>query len=196
MERGADPASKVRPGPGEAAGMVPGPAAPRETEMNPLRRILLGAAALAAAAAVAPRPAEAASLYDTLAANPQLSTFAALVRKAGMDGQLRGSGAVTVFAPTNAAFEALPYATYRRLTETASQAELRGVIRAHVVSWGSPIPMGTDGSVVMTSLASTQLGFQGNSGSTVRVNGRPIQQMNIRADNGFLHIVSDVLPTP
>jgi hypothetical protein len=33
-------------------------------------------------------------------------------------------------------------------------------------------------------------------GSTVRVNGRPIQQINIRADTGFLHIVSDELPTP
>ena len=70
------------------------------------------------------------------------------------------------------------------------------VIRAHMVSFASPIPTGTESSVVMTTLGGTQLGFQGMSASTVRVNGRPIQQMNIRADNGFLHIVSDVLPTP
>jgi uncharacterized surface protein with fasciclin (FAS1) repeats len=164
--------------------------------MTRLRRTIIGAAAGLAAAALTSGGAQAASLFETVAANPQLSTFASLIRKAGLDGQLGSQSGVTLYAPTNNAFEGLPYGTYRRLTETSSQAEAAAVVRAHMVSWGSPIPTGTEGSVVMTTLGGTQLGFQGMSGSTVRVNGRPIQQMNIRADNGFLHIVSDVLPTP
>jgi uncharacterized surface protein with fasciclin (FAS1) repeats len=164
--------------------------------MTRLRRTLLGAAAGLAAAAFGTTTAQAASLFETVAANPQLSTFASLIRKAGLDGQLGSQSSITLYAPTNAAFEAMPYAAYRRLTETSSQAEVAAVIRAHMVAWGSPIPMGTEGSVAMTTLGGTQLGFQGMSGSTVRVNGRPIQQMNIRADNGFLHIVSEVLLTP
>jgi uncharacterized surface protein with fasciclin (FAS1) repeats len=164
--------------------------------MTALRRALLGATAALAAAALAPRTAEAASLYEAVAANPQLSTFAELVRKAGMEAQLRSAGPVTLTRPTNAAFEGLPYAAYRRLTETASQAELQGVVRAHMVSWGSPIPTGSEGTAVMTTLGGTQLGFQGMSGSTVRVNGRPIQQINIRADNGLPHSSATCCDTP
>ncbi|MBU8540639.1 fasciclin domain-containing protein [Falsiroseomonas tokyonensis] len=164
--------------------------------MTRLRRLIIGAAAGLASAALAPAGAQAASLFETVAANPRLSTFASLIRKAGLESQLGSQAGVTLYAPTNAAFEALPYAAYRRLTETSGQAEAAAVVRAHMVSWSSPIPMDTDGSAVMTTLGGTQLAFQGISSSTVRVNGRPILQMNIRADNGFLHIVSDVLPTP
>jgi uncharacterized surface protein with fasciclin (FAS1) repeats len=163
--------------------------------MMRLRRTLLGAAASLAVVALASGTAQAASLFETVAANPQLSTFASLIRKAGLDGQLGSQRDITLYAPTNAAFDALPHATYRRLTETSSQAEAAAVIRAHMVTWNSPIPTGTESAVTMTTLGGTQLGFQGTSGSTVRVNGQLIEQMNIRTDNGFLHVVGNVLPT-
>jgi hypothetical protein len=48
--------------------------------MRVLRRTLLGATA-----ARAPRPTEVASLYKTVAANPQLGTFAEILRKVGTE---------------------------------------------------------------------------------------------------------------
>ncbi|MGK7866325.1 fasciclin domain-containing protein [Falsiroseomonas sp. E2-1-a20] len=166
--------------------------------MSKFRTSLLGAAAIAAAAfsPAAFSPAQAASLFETVSTNPQLGLFTSMIRKAGLEQELRTRAGITVFAPTNAAIEALPFATYRRLTETGTPAEVQAVVRSHMVTWNTAIPLGTDGTATMVTLAGTQLGFQGTSSSTVRVNGRLVQQVNLRADNGFVHIVSDVLPTP
>ena len=49
-----------------------------------------------------------ASVYEALAADPQFSQLVGLIDSEGLDEALSGSGSYTVFAPTNAAFEALP----------------------------------------------------------------------------------------
>ena len=49
-----------------------------------------------------------ASVYEALAADPQFSQLVGLIDSEGLDEALSGSGSYTVFAPTNAAFAALP----------------------------------------------------------------------------------------
>ncbi len=74
------------------------------------RRLVLATAltALLAACATTQAPVPVA---DALARDPQLSTLAGLVQRAGLTDTLRAAGPFTVFAPTNEAFKAVPQKT-------------------------------------------------------------------------------------
>jgi uncharacterized surface protein with fasciclin (FAS1) repeats len=61
------------------------------------------------------------------------TTLVAAVKAAGLVATLKGSGPFTVFAPTNAAFAALPHGTVPMLLEPAHKDQLTRVLTYHVV---------------------------------------------------------------
>ena len=65
--------------------------------------------------------------------NPEFSTLVAAVKAAGLAGTLSGTGPYTVFAPTNAAFAALPAGTVTTLLQPQNKAELTKILTYHVV---------------------------------------------------------------
>ena len=98
-----------------------------------LRRVV----AVAAAVAVLAVPASAAAapsknIVETAAAAPQFSTLVSLVKKAGLVDALSGKTKLTVFAPTDAAFEKVPEKTLDGLLE--DRRALRKVLLYHVVA--------------------------------------------------------------
>lgn len=78
------------------------------------RRLLFGASALLAVPALAGLPRRAAAqagprnIADTLAGSPEFGTLLTMVSRAGFVEDLRGLGPLTVFAPTDAAFQTMP----------------------------------------------------------------------------------------
>src|SRR4051794_10328258 len=62
------------------------------------------------------------------------TTLVAAVKAAGLVETLSGAGPFTVFAPTNAAFEALPKGTVETLLKPENKAMLTGILTYHVVS--------------------------------------------------------------
>ena len=62
------------------------------------------------------------------------TTLVAAVKAAGLVGVLNGKGPFTVFAPTNAAFAALPKGTVATLLEPKNKAELAKILEYHVVA--------------------------------------------------------------
>ena len=74
------------------------------------------------------------TLADTLAARPELSTLNRLVTQAGLQDTLRGEAALTVLAPNDEAFKAVPKATLDALA--ADPARLKAVLGHHVVLVG------------------------------------------------------------
>ena len=66
-----------------------------------------------------------------LAANPELSTLTKAVDAAGLTETLNSAKDVTVFAPTNAAFDKLPKETLDKLM--ADKEQLTKVLQNHVV---------------------------------------------------------------
>lgn len=62
------------------------------------------------------------------------TTLVAAVKAAGLVETLQGAGPFTVFAPTNAAFEALPAGTVETLLKPENKAKLSSVLTYHVVS--------------------------------------------------------------
>ena len=77
--------------------------------------------------------ATAETIVEIAAGNPQFSTLVSAVEAAGLAETLSGEGPFTVFAPTNAAFEALPAGTVDNLLQPANKQQLTDILTYHVV---------------------------------------------------------------
>ncbi|MCV2355442.1 fasciclin domain-containing protein [Paucibacter sp. B2R-40] len=143
---------------------------------------------LLSACATAPVPA---TLADTIAANPQLSTFNRLVEQAELKSTLQAAGPVTVFAPNDEAFKAVPAKTLEALGKDKEQ--LKWVLSFHI------LPAQVNAADVKNGNVKTLQGADlavGRAGDFVTVEDGMVQQADIKASNGVLHIVDRVLMPP
>ena len=101
-----------------------------------MRKSLLFAALMALALCVAPFAsvayAQDADIVDTAVAAGDFNTLVAAVQAAGLVDTLKGEGPFTVFAPTDAAFAALPEGTVDSLLADPTGA-LTDILLFHVV---------------------------------------------------------------
>lgn len=156
------------------------------------QHFFLIAPALALLAACASQPAQApASVADTIARDPQLSTLHGLVTKAGLADGLKGAGPYTVFAPTNDAFKAVPAKTMDDLAK--DPARLKAVLNYHV------LPAKLTATEVKPGAARTAQGGNvalARAGQFVTVEDAMVQSADIAATNGVVHKVDRVLMPP
>jgi uncharacterized surface protein with fasciclin (FAS1) repeats len=85
-----------------------------------------------AAAGEAAGPART-SVGDALAGSVDHSSFLEALQSAGLIETLRGAGPYTVFAPTNAAFAALPEDARQRLAAPEQREQLVTLLSYHIV---------------------------------------------------------------
>jgi uncharacterized surface protein with fasciclin (FAS1) repeats len=174
--------------------------------MTTLTRISLPVAAIAAgtfaalmllAGNAAPR-AEAApdaskNIVQTAAGAGQFKTLVSLVKQAGLAGALSGSGKLTVFAPTDAAFRKVPKATLAKLGR--DRALLRSVLLYHVAKGNVKAAQ-----VVKLRSAPTLNGKRVRiavRGGMVYLNGNSrVTKTDIAASNGTIHVINRVLIPP
>ena len=149
---------------------------------------VLVASALLAACATTPAPAP---LADTLARDPQLTTFNRLVNQAGLAEDLRAAGPLTVFAPSDDAFKAVPAKTMEALA--ADPAQLKAALNLHIVDGRTTAVDVKPGAVKTHQGANVTLA---KAGSFVTVDDAVVQQADIVATNGVAHIVDRVLMPP
>ncbi len=157
--------------------------------------IVLAALALAvpAASAAPAREAGTPTIAGIAASSPQFSTLLSLVKKAGLADELSAPGALTVFAPTNAAFAKVPKATLDALAK--DKEKLKAVLLYHVVRGRVPAS-----KVVKLTSAKTV------NGASVRISVRRdkvylngstrVTKTNVRASNGIIHVINRVLLPP
>ena len=126
------------------------------------------------------------TLADLVGQQDNLTTLAAAVEAAGLGDALSGDDALTVFAPSNAAFEALTVDDLTSNTELLTE-----VLQYHIVS--GPVLAGdlSDGQTIET-LQGDQLRVSISDG-TVRINGATVTTADVQADNGVAHIIDGVL---
>ncbi len=131
------------------------------------------------------------TIVDVAAANPEFSLLVQAVTRAGLVDTLSGDGPFTVFAPTNAAFEALLASNDEWNTiDDIDVAVLTDVLLYHVVAGevaSSAIPARADSASDIT------LFFDASAPS---VNGASITQTDIDASNGVIHVIDEVLLPP
>lgn len=154
-----------------------------------LATLTLAASALSlAGCAGAPK---AASIADTAAATPELSTLARLVGQAGLADTLRGPGPFTVFAPSDEAFKSLPAGTLEKLAQ--DKAMLAAVLTYHVVPakvMAAEVKNGNVKTVQGANLAVAK------SGDYVTVEDALVTKADVSATNGVVHIIDKVLMPP
>ena len=73
-------------------------------------------------------------IIDNAVNSKDHTTLVAAVKAAGLVETLKGVGPFTVFAPTNAAFDALPAGTVPTLLKPENKATLTSILTYHVVS--------------------------------------------------------------
>ncbi|MEU0953616.1 fasciclin domain-containing protein [Streptomyces niveus] len=121
--------------------------------------------------------------------NPQLSALTAALRQAGLVDTLNNAKNVTVFAPTNAAFEKIPKADLDALL--ADKAQLTKVLTYHVV--GEKISKSQLSNGTFTTLEGGTLSTSG-SGSTFKVNDTAnIVCGGITTSNATVNLIDTVL---
>ena len=127
-------------------------------------------------------------IVSVLHADGRFTTYLGLLDAAGMTDALEILGPVTVFAPTDAAFAAMPpgaLETVRsdpeRLRELLLGAMARGRLSQTDLGSGEPV----------TSLSDTTLAI-GTAGGSVTVNSAPLLTPALDAANGIIHPTSAV----
>jgi uncharacterized surface protein with fasciclin (FAS1) repeats len=156
--------------------------------MSPLRPLLALAALLVAACASTPPPA---SIVDTAARTPQLSTLNRLINQAGLADTLRGAGPFTVFAPSDEAFNAVPAKTLAELG--ADKALLQAVLTYHVLPGKVSAAEVKNGNAKTVNGANLALG---KAGDVVTVEDAVVTQADVAASNGVVHVIDRVLIPP
>jgi uncharacterized surface protein with fasciclin (FAS1) repeats len=94
-----------------------------------------------------------------------------------------------VFAPTDAAFAKVPQATLDALGKDKEM--LRSVLLYHVVDRRLPAAKIVDRRSVKT-VNGERVRIR-TSGETVRINGARVVTPNVRASNGVIHVIDEVL---
>jgi uncharacterized surface protein with fasciclin (FAS1) repeats len=154
--------------------------------------------ALAVAVAVLALPAGVASaapskdIVETAASEPRFSTLVSLVERAGLVGTLSGDTKLTVFAPTNAAFDKVPKKTLNALL--SNKKLLRKVLLYHVLAGKVP-----SSQVVKRESAKTQQGARVRfsvRGKSAFVNDAKVITADVRCSNGIIHAINRVLIPP
>ena len=134
--------------------------------------------------------AQAGTIVDVAAGNDQFSTLVTAVQAADLVETLSGEGPFTVFAPTNAAFAALPPEALNALLEPANKDLLTEVLTYHVVA----DELGAD-SVVTASTLETLNGPVDVDvvDGEVMVNQANVILADVDASNGVIHAIDAVL---
>jgi monofunctional biosynthetic peptidoglycan transglycosylase len=129
----------------------------------------------------------AADLSEVISRRPDLSTFAAAAEAAGLLGALQRGTPLTVFAPTNDAFNRLPDGALKGLLEPEGRTQLLRVLLGHVAT----------GRIRVRERQQTTLGGgdqEVRAEGAIRVGGVPVLEADLEASNGVLHILDGVLP--
>jgi len=128
-----------------------------------------------------------------LAQSANLTIFHELVVAANLFTALSG-GPITVFAPTNAAFAALPNGTLQKLLDRANIKDLQQILTYHVHS-GEVVSADLKSGEQVSTLEGSKLNIT-ISGSTVTVNTAKVTKADQFAVNGVVHVIDEVLLPP
>ena len=131
------------------------------------------------------------TIVDVASSNPDFSTLVAAVSAAGLVETLSGEGPFTVFAPTNAAFGALPAGVLDALLLPENKDALVKILTYHVVPGTVLAADIADGDVVIETVEGQNVLFSTSNGVTV--NGFDVLFEDVIAGNGVIHVINVVL---
>lgn len=143
------------------------------------------------------------NVVDVAMGNPDFSTLFGAVQAAGLVETLSADGPYTVFAPTNAAFDALPDGTVEELT-TEDTETLASILTYHVVPGNM---MAADVIAAIEEAGAGGLTVETVNGGTLTAtlvdgnvmladaagNSATVTATDVEASNGVIHVIDTVL---
>lgn len=131
------------------------------------------------------------------------TTLVAAVKAAGLVETLAGAGPLTVFAPVNTAFDALPAGTVDNLVKPENKDALTGILTYHVVPGKldskelMTMVKAGKGSAMLTTVAGGTLSVtrKGNKLTVTDAKGgaSEITTKDVYQSNGVIHVIDKVL---
>ena len=131
------------------------------------------------------------TIVDAAIATPELSTLVDLVVAADLADALATTDNITVFAPTNDAFAALPS---ELVDVVVGNPDLLTAVLTYHVTTGAPDPRKLTGAVSQrkATLQGQSVYFSRAQGEA-RVNNAAVTCQGVKTDNGTVYIIDSVL---
>ena len=129
-----------------------------------------------------------ATVVSAAAKAPELSTFYRLVQQAGLTESLQ-TGDITVFAPTDEAFKAVPAATMEKLSKDPEA--LKAVLTYHVLPTKLTVAK-LDANTSQATVNGAKLTIS-KAGDFVTVDDGLVTKADLPAGNGVIHEIDRVL---
>ena len=122
-------------------------------------------------------------------ANPDLSTFVTALQASDLVINLEGDRILTVFAPNNAAFDALPAGLLDKLLLPENKDALVRILTYHLVQGGLLSVDAVPGDIGSSEGTTLTL----DTANGVTVNDATVVQADLEASNGVIHVIDKVL---
>jgi len=153
-----------------------------------IRAATIAIASLLAAPAMAGGMSK--DIVDTAVGAGDFNTLVAAVQAAGLVETLKGDGPFTVFAPTDAAFAALPEGTVETLLKPENKDQLIAILTYHVVP-GKVMSTDLQDDMMATTVQGTDIMIDLDNG--VMINDASVAAADIAASNGVIHVIDKVI---
>ncbi|MEO1519794.1 MAG: fasciclin domain-containing protein [Cyanobacteria bacterium J06633_2] len=134
-----------------------------------------------------------ATIAAIASSNESFEILTAALEAAELVDLLNGSDAFTVFAPTDAAFAALPEGTVDALLQPENRDQLVQILTYHVVP-GKVMSTDLSNGAVASAEGRPFEVMIGENG--VSINQATVIQANVEASNGVIHVIDQVLLPP
>lgn len=134
------------------------------------------------------------NIVELAAGNEDLSTLVTAVKAGDLVETLQSDGPFTVFAPTNAAFEALPEGVLEMLLKPENKDKLVAVLTYHVVPaevMSSDLEDGMMAKTVQGAEATISLEM-----GKAMVDNATVVAADVNASNGVVHVIDSVILPP
>ena len=142
-------------------------------------------------------------IIDNAVNSKDHTTLVAAIKAAGLVDTLKGAGPFTVFAPTNAAFDALPAGTVDTLLKPENKAMLSGILTYHVVAGKMDAAALTKaiaagkGKAMLKTVAGGSLTATAKGGKVMVMDEKggssTVTIADVYQSNGVIHVVNKVL---
>lgn len=133
-------------------------------------------------------------IADTLKASGQFTILVKALDATGLTPVLKSAGPLTIMAPTDAAFQALPADQLENLMKPDNAAQLQGILTYHVINAAVPPAKITGSKGPIRTVAGPEVQIDGTGGA-IKVNDATVVG-EVGVSNGTIYAVNKVLMAP
>lgn len=132
------------------------------------------------------------TIVDVLRSEGQFTTLVSALEATGLDSTLEADDSISILAPTDAAFAALPAGELERLMQEANREELTELLLYHVINADVRAEQIEGRRGPVETGAGAQILLDG-SGAQILADNATVTQADLRGSNGGVFVIDQVL---